>query len=375
MIPNNRISLLWMRIGPYHAARLRALAAEVNGAGSSVCGVQVASRDLYEWAPVNNSGMVMRTIFPNADYNELSPYQIRRGVGTLLNELSPSVVGINGWSVPEARAALAWCRNNNRKAILFSETLSGSGLLSQARDVIKARIVKQFDAALVGGRLHKDYVVRLGLPANKVHLGYDVVENAHFSASKQLRDSAPIRGKAFLASGRFIKRKNLHGLLAAYAGYINEVSDPWRLLIAGSGEEDGRLRSLAVRLGIGAHVDWKGFVQYPDLPQLYADADCFIHPALHEPWGLVVNEACAAGLPLLLSSQTGAACELLQEGINGYTFDPKNRNAITGCMTRMHKLADVERRSMSDASIRIISDWGPERFAHGFIAAVESCGK
>lgn len=375
MSSGHKIVILWMRIGPYHAARLRALAAEATARDMSVCGVQVASRDLYEWDTLHKTDLDIRTTFPDTDYNTLSVSRIRSGVRALLDELSPTVVGINGWSVPEARAALAWCRSNNRRAILFSETLPKPGLTARIRDLIKGHVVRQFDAALVGGRLHKDYVVKLGLPPAKVHLGYDVVDNEYFAVSNQMRGGSPDRRKAFLASGRFIKRKNLHGLLNVYAGYIKQASDPWRLMIAGSGEEHERLLSLARRLGINEHIEWKGFVQYTDLPRLYTDADCFIHPALHEPWGLVVNEACAAGLPLLLSNQTGAACELLHEGINGYAFDPENIEMMTGYMTRIHNLSDAERRRMADASLRIVSDWVPQRFARGFMAAVESCSK
>ena len=93
-----------------------------------------------------------------------------------------------------------------------------------------------------------------------------------------------------------------------------------RLIMAGVGPEETRLRSLAGALGIS--VTWRGFVDQPDLPRLYAEADAFAFPTLDDPFGVVLIEAAAAGLPLVASPFGGATEDLVRDGVNGFVIDP-----------------------------------------------------
>jgi glycosyltransferase involved in cell wall biosynthesis len=85
---------------------------------------------------------------------------------------------------------------------------------------------------------------------------------------------------------------------------------------------------------------------------------------------LVVNEAMASGLPVLVSNRCGCAPDLVQEGVNGFTFDPYNVEQIAGLMLKV-SACDFPLSAFGDASRRIIADWGPERFAAGLKAAAE----
>jgi 1,2-diacylglycerol 3-alpha-glucosyltransferase len=95
------------------------------------------------------------------------------------------------------------------------------------------------------------------------------------------------------------------------------------LVVCGDGDLRPRLHALARELGLEQRVHWPGFVQYPDLPVYYALADAFILASTIEPWGLVVNEAMACGLPVLVSDRCGCAPDLVPEGQNGFTFKPR----------------------------------------------------
>ena len=81
-------------------------------------------------------------------------------------------------------------------------------------------------------------------------------------------------------------------------------------------------KELSAALGVSDTVHWPGFLQYEQLPAAYQFAGAFVHPARREPWGLVVNEAAAAGLPLLVGQHVGAACELVRDGENGFLVNP-----------------------------------------------------
>ena len=88
---------------------------------------------------------------------------------------------------------------------------------------------------------------------------------------------------------------------------------PGRLLLAGSGPQEDQVRALA-----DDRVELLGHVAREDLPALYASADCLVLPSRSEAWGTVLNEAAAAGLPLVATDAAGGGYDLIEEGVNGY---------------------------------------------------------
>ncbi|MEJ2070311.1 MAG: glycosyltransferase family 4 protein [Syntrophobacterales bacterium] len=100
-------------------------------------------------------------------------------------------------------------------------------------------------------------------------------------------------------------------------------------------------------------------------------ASVFILPSSHlEQWGLVVNEAMASGLPVLVSSACGCVPELVQEGVNGFSFDPSDREGLARLMLKMSS-QEAELKTMGEASRRLIADWSPEVFAQNLFQAVK----
>jgi glycosyltransferase involved in cell wall biosynthesis len=360
--PNNAVVIIWQRFGPYHLARLRSAAAALAASGCQVAGVEVAERDSYDWEPARDRDVLRHTLFPTQRYSALAARTIAERVAAALDRLQPWAVCINGWAVPEAVAALGWCRANRRKAILMSESFEPSR--NPVKTWMKRWRVRQFDGALVGGRLHKEYLASLGFPPRRVEIGYDVVDNAHFTRPGSPVDGIPV-ARFIFANTRFLRRKGIDALLRGYARYRALQAHgvgPWPLVISGSGEMEEPWKRLAVRLGVADSVHWPGFVQYPQLPSAYRAAGVFVHPARREPWGLVLNEAAAAGLPLIVGERVGAACELVREGENGFIVDPDDTDSLAERLVRVTRMTDAERRSMGDASRRIARLFGPERF-------------
>jgi glycosyltransferase involved in cell wall biosynthesis len=180
-------------------------------------------------------------------------------------------------------------------------------------------------------------------------------------------------GRFFLASARFVEKKNLPALLDAYAVYRDQCSSPadaWPLVLLG----DGPLRpSLAERrrsLGLEDTVHMPGFVQYAQLPDYYAAAGAFVHASTTEQWGLVVNEAMASGMPVGVSRRCGCAEMLVADGVNGFIFDPYDTAAIADVLRQLAEHPDPA--SLGRASRARIALWGPERFGHGLAAAAEA---
>ena len=125
-------------------------------------------------------------------------------------------------------------------------------------------------------------------------------------------------------------------MLEAYALYrARTADDHWRLVITG----DGKLRPSLMRrideLGMAGDVLLPGFKQYDELPIYYGLASAFVHASTTEQWGLVVNEAMAAGLPVLVSNRCGCAPDLVQDGVNGFTFDPYDVDRLAELMLKV----------------------------------------
>ena len=116
-------------------------------------------------------------------------------------------------------------------------------------------------------------------------------------------------------------------------------------------------------LNLNEHVHLPGFKAYDELPVYYALANAFVHASTTEQWGLVVNEAIASGLPVIVSNRCGCAPELVNG--NGFTFDPTNEDELATRLLEMASLSDEERKHLGNNSYRIAANFAPELFGEG----------
>src|SRR5436190_7671442 len=161
----------------------------------------------------------------------------------------------------------------------MSESSRQDELRTWWKELIKRRIVGLYSAALVGGQRHVEYLVDLGMPRERVFTGYDVVDNDYFrrraeevrSQKSEVRKKCGLPENYFIASARFIEKKNLPRLIRAYAKYRPtleveshkaEVTAPWDLVLLGDGPLKSDLRRLISDLRLTAHVHLPGFKQY-----------------------------------------------------------------------------------------------------------------
>nr|WP_272506049.1 glycosyltransferase [Salinibacter ruber] len=217
------------------------------------------------------------------------------------------------------------------------------------------------------------------MPPGRTFTGYNVVDNSHFAEgarsaradAEALRREYELPARYFLAVGRFIPKKNLDGLLRAYSRYRDRADDPWALVVLGNGPLDDDVRRWRRELDLDEHVFLPGFKQYDELPVYYGLADAFVHASRREQWGLVVNEAMAAGLPVVVSDRCGCAPDLVEEGRNGFSFSPSDDDALTDALVRIAS-PDCDRAAMGGASREIIADWTPETFARQLLRAARA---
>lgn len=371
---NKPVAVLFERFGPYHRARLAATSRRI-----SVAAVEITARDAtYTWdLDGRSTPFEMETLFPNGGHLS-SGQSLLKAVRASLDRIQPMAVAVPGWSAPYAVAALSWCADRRVPAVLMSDSTTDDAPRYWWREKVKARLVRICRVSLVGGERHRTYLKRLGMAEERVFAGYDVVDNDHFAhgadvargeqSAQRPRHSLPDR--YFLASGRFVEKKNIPCLLEAYARYRRRAAEsPWELVLLGDGElRDAVERRIGI-LGISNVVRLPGFKQYDELPIYYGLAGAFVHASTVEQWGLVVNEAMASGLPVIVSERCGCVPELLEHGRNGYTFNPSDAGELARLMG--HVASDnCNRQAMGTRSREIIARWSPETFARGLATAV-----
>jgi glycosyltransferase involved in cell wall biosynthesis len=139
-------------------------------------------------------------------------------------------------------------------------------------------------------------------------------------------------------------------------------------VLLGDGPLRETLNSQLSTLNLHGHVHLPGFKQYDELPVYYALASAFVHPSTTEQWGLVVNEAIASGLPVIVSERCGCVPELVNG--NGFVFDPTDEHELASLLLKMATLSDDDRRRFADASYKIAANFAPERFGDGLERAV-----
>ena len=360
------VAIQFARLGPYHIARIESAVEALAETRWDVVALETAGIDItYAWKKETGKQSWNRhTVFPDQRWESIPSRTIKSRFTTVLDQLQPDAIAIAGWGSPDARACLSWCKKNDAEAIVMSETREVDGQRSWWKELVKKRLISQFDAGLVGARSHRDYLVKLGLPSEAIQFGYNVVNNHYFTtrADRFRRDDASLTLRPyFLASNRFVERKNLDRLVSAYAEATSDADSTvngWDLCLLGDGPLMPNLQEQCKRLGlkIEAIAPWNskhenrteptvffpGFRQIRELPRFYAHAGCFVHPALTEPWGLVINEAMACRLPILSSSNVGAAEELVIDGFNGWKFDPKSTHSIADLILKVATLSPAE---------------------------------
>ena len=193
--------------------------------------------------------------------------------------------------------------------------------------------------------------------------GYSCINNALFKPSEKKADS-----KIILCVARLVPVKNIAALLAAWQ-IIEKKVQPFKLIIIGDGPELKDLLKLKKDLNL-QNVIFEGAKDYNQLIDFYQHAACFILPSLAETWGLVVNEAMASGLPILLSNKVNAAATLLKEGVNGFSFDPLSSKEIADAIFSFTDLDDKSRNEMSKHSLTLIDTMSYEQMVQNLVTAL-----
>lgn len=361
-----RAAFLVQRLGPYHHARMSAWEI-LRGGAVNVIEFRPAD-SVYAWAAVETGGSYRRV-----------PTQSRPELRAALEKIEPQVVVCVGYADPEIHQAMTWALARRIPLVTCSDSTFEDERRSWLKEEFKRGIVGAFDAALVAGERARGYLEHLRFDPRHCFQPWDVVDNAYFARGAQhARDHAAatrarlkLPTRYFLCVARFVPKKNLERLISAYAGYVAKAGEnSCALVLSGTGPLEARLRAQVAAAGLDASVHFAGFLQYPDLPACYGLADALVLPSVSDQWGLVVNEAMASGLPVLVSNRCGCVPDLVRNEENGFSFDPENMAELTACLAKIAGLDGDVRAAMGRRSRQRIESFSCVAFAGGLEAAI-----
>ncbi len=414
------VGILWMQYGPYHLARARALQERAQPARVHTLEMANLTRE-YAWTRAAKPVEVI-TLCPGVISEQISFRTVFRRARQQLKELGIEVCLLPSYSPKQSLAALLAAKSLGLKTVMMNESHAGTARTGLVGTWIKRRLVGMFNAALVGGVPHKCYFASLGMSESKIFTGYDAVDNNFFarraeevrSRKAEIRTQYQLPEHYFLSLGRFVAKKNLATLIQAFRKFLDSNPDcQTHLVMVGSGEEESKLRSLCQELRLPIYektsatignrqsaignelpgVHFYGFRQIDENPVFYALADAFILPSLYEEWGLVVNEAMASGLPVVVSETAGCVEDLLETGRqtglddqknadgrdvagrrirrNGFVFDPGSTDELAAIL-RLLESQSALRQVMGAASREIVEKFSCRQFAENALRAVHA---
>ena len=197
-------ALCFTNFGPYHLARLRALSSRLRERGDCLIAYEMAAAEqIYPWQrPGQAESFDWITFFPERTLETLTARDCATAIVQALDRDQPDAVGVIGYARPESMAAARWVRRNRQIALLMSESQAVDRPRTWWKELIKRRRLRLFDAALVGGPRHRDYLIDLGMPAHRIALGYNAVDNAFYRKRAKFWHDHP-EGKEGLPAASF----------------------------------------------------------------------------------------------------------------------------------------------------------------------------
>lgn len=304
---------------------------------------------------------------------------INRGVQSALSRIQPDVILCGGYNYLASWSAARWAKKHRVPLLLWSESTAFDQRRSYPLiEFMKQRFLSLCAAFVVPGKSSENYLHELGVAAQQIFTAPNAVDVSLFlrlaDAARgnefQVRARHNLPPRYFLYVGRLVQAKGVFDLLEAYAQLKSEIRSNIGLVFVGDGSDRWSLVKQASKVSPGT-IQFLGFVHREELAELYALSDAFIFPTHSDPWGLVVNEAMACNLPVVVTNVAGCALDLVQNGWNGFVIPPRDIAQLTIAMSQLTENSE-QRMAMACKSRERIEAYSPATWAAGIVKAVES---
>ncbi len=260
-------------------------------------------------------------------------WKVNLSVWKRLTSTHPHVVVVAGYAHPTMLLAILWCRRHGVPYILHSESHNltpRSTWKKRVKAPLVSWVVRNASSYLPVSSPAASYLEEWGGDRARMFILPNSPDVEEIVNRTRLQPNLDTAGFTFLFVGRLVDAKAPALLIDAF-DKVRETAPSARLVVAGDGplrtalETDARVR--------GMNVSFEGHVSSDNLIDLYGKADCFVLPSIYEPYGVVVQEAMAAGLPAIVSDRVGSAADLVVDGATGYVVPVGDVEALARRMT------------------------------------------
>lgn len=307
-------------------------------------------------------GTKIRWLGESAYYNPRVTQQIA--------EADADLVVVSDYSAPTAQIAMRSLSLRGNDWMFWGEMpgFSSRGQIgSFVRRRLQAPLARAAGIAAIGGKAAATY--------EALFPGKPVVNIPYFCDLRpyqRARSRAPVETAgtvSILFSGQLIERKGVDVLIGAFTR-VSQNDQNVRLVLLGSGPDRGRFEGM-VPDALRDRVVFLGHREPHEVPDIFARAQVFCLPSRHDGWGVVVNEALGAGLPIVVSNAVGAGHDLVQDGVNGYVTPSGDVGALADALDRLVGDAQLRAR-FADASASLAHRWGLDEGVSRWLSATES---
>jgi glycosyltransferase involved in cell wall biosynthesis len=253
--------------------------------------------------------------------------QDSKTIAEIVAAANPDIVVVPGWTNAAYSQLTAEPRLESARFVMAMDTPYRGDFRQRVSRLVLSGFLRRIDRVVVSGERSFVYAKQLGFTERQIMKGVYAFDQQLFNAAAIDRRLARPDGwpRRFLFMGRYVPVKALDVLVSAYRVYRDAAAQPWPLDCYGMGE-------LAPLLANQLGVTDKGFVQPADQPAVFEDHGAFILPSRYEPWGVVIAEAMATGLPAVCSTACGAAGTLVLSYYNGLEVPPDDVAALAQAM-------------------------------------------
>jgi glycosyltransferase involved in cell wall biosynthesis len=299
------------------------------------------------------------------------------GTDAALRRATPDFIVCGGYNYFASWRAMFWARRNSVPFNLWTESTTRDMRRGYSPiEFLKTRFLRGCDGFVVPGKSSVEYLKNYGVSAEMIFTAPNAVDTEFFAhRAEVIRRDAALHRKAlrlparfFLFVGRLVPEKGIFDLLRAYRALGAEVRTEMGLVFVG----DGTARSAvlqSVAATIPGSIQTVGFAQRESLPSYYALADILVFPTHSDPWGLVVNEAMACGLPVISSAAAGCVYDLVESGWNGRVVATGDVGQLASAMDELARDPDL-RSLMAQRCRERIKQYSPQAWAAGMSDAV-----
>lgn len=310
----------------------------------------------------------------NFGFKDNFPFWVNPLVFVSILKEKPDLVVMLGWDSLTSFLIHFASKISGTKFVLWSgSTVNETSWRRTVTKPLVAIHTRSADAHIAYGTMAKNYLVSLGVDPERIFISYNATDvgrykklcrehkKEYFETKKEL--SIPLRAKVVMYYGQLIERKGGDLLLDAFSLKHKNKKDAI-LLFAGTGPFFDDLKEKTVDM----KIQNVRFLENPgdeEICKYYAIADIFVLPSREEVWGLVVNEAMACGLPVIVSSAAGSSADLVIEGKNGFVFKSENSRDLANKLTAIMEDKKL-RENMGEKSKEISNKFVPSKTVKGF---------